>query len=171
MQNYCTIVELKIGLPSILHAIVEENKGKEFVFGGFKSSFLVDTKDVEVSPLHMIFNLKGVLVGKEYSRVNHFLPLPFNLAWGPTLVGKNVVPKLTLKQFLLRCFEQFIVYIWTSILLVNMHAYLKKIVEKMSIEIDLQRIMGQDLCKINKHFLQFPIKSSHYCVDCLTNDK
>jgi hypothetical protein len=52
-----------------------------------------------------------------------------------------------------------------------MHAYLKKIVEEMSIEINLQRIMGQDLCKINKHFLQFPIKSGHYCVDCLTHDK
>jgi hypothetical protein len=36
-----------------------------------------------------------------------------------------------------------------------MHAYLKKIVEEMSIEIDLQRIMGQDLYKISKHFLQF----------------
>jgi hypothetical protein len=52
-----------------------------------------------------------------------------------------------------------------------MHAYLKKIVEDMSIEIDLQRIMGQYLCKINKHFLQFPIKSCHYRVDRLTHDK
>ncbi len=31
--------------------------------------------------------------------------------------------------------------------------------------------MGQDLCKINKHFLQFPIKSGHYCADCLIHDK
>ncbi len=31
--------------------------------------------------------------------------------------------------------------------------------------------MGQDLCKINKHFLQFPIKASHYSVDCLTYDR
>jgi hypothetical protein len=41
----------------------------------------------------------------------------------------------------------------------------------MSIEIDLQRIMGQYLCKINKHFLQFPIKSCYYRVDRFTHDK
>jgi len=34
-----------------------------------------------------------------------------------------------------------------------MNAYLRKIVEEMGIEINQQRIMGQDLCKINKHFL------------------
>jgi hypothetical protein len=34
-----------------------------------------------------------------------------------------------------------------------MNAYLKKITEEMGIEIDPQMIMGQDLCKINKHFL------------------
>jgi len=53
----------------------------------------------------MIFDLKEVLVGKEYSRVNHLLPPLFNLDWGPTLVGKNVVPKLTFKKFLLGCLE------------------------------------------------------------------
>jgi hypothetical protein len=37
--------------------------------------------------------------------------------------------------------------------------------------IDSQRIMGRDLCKINKHFLQFPIKLGHYHVDRLTHDK
>jgi hypothetical protein len=30
-------------LPLVLHATDEENKGKELTFGGFKSSFLVDT--------------------------------------------------------------------------------------------------------------------------------
>ncbi len=34
-----------------------------------------------------------------------------------------------------------------------MNAYLKKIAEEMGIEMDLQRIMGWDLYKINKHFL------------------
>jgi hypothetical protein len=52
-----------------------------------------------------------------------------------------------------------------------MHAYLKKIVEEMNIEIELQRIMGQIICKINKHFVQFPIKSNRYCVNHLTHDK
>ncbi len=31
--------------------------------------------------------------------------------------------------------------------------------------------MGRDLCNINKHFLQFPIKPGHYRVDHLTHDK
>jgi hypothetical protein len=34
-----------------------------------------------------------------------------------------------------------------------MNAYLRKIIEKTNIEIDPQRIMGQDLRKISKHFL------------------
>ncbi len=67
-------------LPSVLHGIVEEDKGKKFVLEGFKSSLLMDTKDAKVSPLHVVFYLKGVLVGKEYFRVNHLLPLSFNLA-------------------------------------------------------------------------------------------
>ncbi len=82
-------------LPLVLHGIAKENKGKELALEGFKSSFLVDTEDAKVSPLHMIFDLEGVLIGKEYFKVNHLLPLMFNLAWGPTLVGKNIVPKLT----------------------------------------------------------------------------
>ncbi len=34
-----------------------------------------------------------------------------------------------------------------------MIAYLSKIIEETVIEINLQRIMGQDLWRINKHFL------------------
>jgi len=56
-----------------------------------------------VSPLHVIIDLKGVFVGKEYFRINHLLLPPFNLAQGRTLLGKNVVLKLTLKEFLPRC--------------------------------------------------------------------
>jgi hypothetical protein len=111
-----------------------------------------------VNPLHMIFDLKGVLVGKDYFRISHLLPPSLNLARGRTLLSKNIVPMLTLKEFLLRCIEQFIVYIWTFVSLAKMKVYLKKIAEETCIEIDLQRIMGQDLCKINKHFLCFFVK-------------
>jgi len=90
----------------------------------------------------MIFNLKGVFVGKEYFKINHLLPPPFNLARGPTLLGRNVVSKPTLKEFLLRGLENFIVYIWTSILLAKMNAYLRKMIKETYIEIDLQRIVG-----------------------------
>ncbi len=66
-------------LPRILHEIIEEDKGKKLAFGGFNSLLLVDVEDTKVSPLHMIFYLKGVFVGKEYFNINHLLPLLFNL--------------------------------------------------------------------------------------------
>jgi hypothetical protein len=54
---------------------------------------------------------------------------------------------------------------------VKMNAYLKKITKETGIEINLQRIMGLDLRKINKHFLQIPIKVGHYRINCLPHDK
>jgi hypothetical protein len=81
-------------LIGVLHEIAKEDKGKKFALGGFKSPLLVDVEDTKVNPLHMIFDLKGVLVGKEYFKVNHILPPSFNLIKGPTLLGKNVIPKL-----------------------------------------------------------------------------
>ncbi len=61
------------------------------------SPFPVNAKDVEVNILHVIFYLKGVLVGKEYFKINHLLPPAFNLAWGPTLLNKSIIPKPALK--------------------------------------------------------------------------
>ncbi len=136
----------------VLLGTIEEDKQKDFAFRGFRSPPPMDVEDTKVNPLHVIFELKGVNVGKEYFRVNHFLPPPFNLAQGPTLLGKSVVTKLALKESL-KCLEQFTIYIWTYVPLAKMNAYLRKMAKKMGIEIDLQRIMGQNLCKINKHFL------------------
>ncbi len=106
-----------------------------------------------MNPLHMIFDWKGVLVGMEYFIINHLLPLPFILARGPTLVSKSVVSRLDLKEILFRCLEQFTIYIWMFASLAKMNAYLMKILEEIGIEIDMQRIMGPDLYRINKHFL------------------
>ncbi len=124
-----------------------------------------------MSPLHVIFNLKGVLVGKDYFKINHLLPPMFNLTQIHTLLSKSVVPRLNVREFLLRCLEQFIIYIWTSTMLNKMNTYLRKITKKMGIEVDLQRIIGQDLCKINKHFLHFPFKRNYKRVDRPTHDK
>jgi hypothetical protein len=74
----------------------------------------------------MIFDLKRVLVGKDYFKINHFLPLSFNLAWGCTLLSKNVVPRPTLKQFLLKRLKQFTIYIWTSIPVAKNEGLLEK---------------------------------------------
>ncbi len=129
-------------LHIVLHEFVEEDKWKELALKSFRSPPPINTKDVKVNPLQMIFNLKRVLVGKDYFKINHFLPLSFNLAWGCTLLGKNIVPRPTLKQFLLRCLKQFTVYIWRSTLLAKMKAYLRKIVEVTGIKINLHMIMG-----------------------------
>ncbi len=155
----------------ILHEYAKQDKGKELIFGAFRSPPPVNAKDVKVSPLHVIFDLKRVLVGRDYFRINHFLPSLFNLAQGPTLLGKNIISMPTLKKFLLRCLKQFTVYIWTFAPLAKMNAYLRKIVEKMGIKTEPERIMGQDPCKINERFLQFPIKAGHYSVDRLTYDR
>jgi hypothetical protein len=90
-------------LPPVLHGIVEEDNGLEFSFEGLKSPPLVDIEDAEVSPLHMIFELKGVFVGKEYFRINHMMPLLYNITRNHTLLNKKVVSRLGLKEFLLRC--------------------------------------------------------------------
>ncbi len=52
-----------------------------------------------------------------------------------------------------------------------MNTYLRKVAKGMGIEIDSQRIIGRNLCKINKHFLQFPFKRNYKCVDYPTHDK
>jgi hypothetical protein len=158
-------------LLGVLHEIAKEDKGKELALGGFRSPPPMGAKDTEVSPLHVIFDSKGVLVGKEYFKINHLFPLPFNLVQGPTLLSKSIVPKLALKEFLLRCLEWFIVFIWTFVPFAKMNAYLRKIVEEMGIEIDPQRIMGRNLYKINKHFLQFPIKPGSYHIDHFIHDQ
>jgi hypothetical protein len=80
-------------LFGVLHEFAKEDKGKKFVLKDFRSPPLVDAKDAKVNPLHMIFNLKRVFVGKEYFKSNHLLLLPFNLARGCILLGKNVVPR------------------------------------------------------------------------------
>jgi hypothetical protein len=43
--------------------------------------------------------------------------------------------------------------------------------EKTSIEIDPQRIVGQDLCKFNKHYIQFPYKRDNKCFELPTLNK
>jgi hypothetical protein len=44
----------------------------------FKSLYYNDARNPKVSPLHIIFDFKGVLVGKQYFTINNLLILPFN---------------------------------------------------------------------------------------------
>jgi len=52
-----------------------------------------------------------------------------------------------------------------------MNTYLRKIGKETSIEIELQRVIGRDLCNINKHFLKFPFNRDYNCINCFTHDK
>jgi hypothetical protein len=52
-------------LPQVFLEFAKEDKGPKFIFEGFKFSPFVDAKDMDMSPLHVIFNLKGVLVEKD----------------------------------------------------------------------------------------------------------
>ncbi len=95
-----------VKLPPILHEIGEEDiRGSKLPFKGFKSCLLVDARDFEVSFLHVIFDLKGVLVGKEYFSINHLLPLPYSVGCLPILLNKRVIPRPSLKEFLMKCIE------------------------------------------------------------------
>jgi len=85
-------------LLRVFHEINEEDKGKKLTLKGFKSPLPIDVEDMEVNPLHVIFNLKGFLVGKEYFKINHLLPLSFNIVQGHTLLNKMIVPRPTLKE-------------------------------------------------------------------------
>jgi len=106
-----------------------------------------------MSPLHVIFDSKGVLVGKEYFSINYLLPLPYNIGHLPTLLNKRVITRASLKEFLMSCIKQFIIYIWMLTPLGKMKTYLRKITKKIGIEINPQRVIGRDLCKINKHIM------------------
>jgi hypothetical protein len=52
-----------------------------------------------------------------------------------------------------------------------MNTYLKKIAKETGIKIELQRIIRQNLCKINKHYMQFPYKRNTKHIKCPIHDK
>jgi hypothetical protein len=89
----------------VLHVITKEDKGPKLALRGFRSSSFANVKDTKVNILHMIFNLKGVLVGRAYFRINHLLPLSYSLAWNHTLLNKKVVPRPCLKGLFFKCLE------------------------------------------------------------------
>lgn len=62
-------------------------------------------------------------------------------------------------------------YIWTLAWLYKMNTYLKKIVKKTNIEIDPQRTIGQNMYKINKHYMQFHYKRDNKCFELPTLNK
>jgi len=104
---------------------------------------------------------KCVLVGKEYFSINHLLFLLYNIGHLRTLLNKKVITRSSVKEFFMKCIEQFTVYIWMSTPFGKMKTYLRKITKETNIEIDPQRIISWDLWKINKHIMQFPLKKDN----------
>ncbi len=76
------------------------------VFGGLRSL----AWEPEVSPLHAIFDSKGILVGRWYFIINHLLILPHNESCS-LVIDKQVILRSKLKEFLMKCIKQFT--IWT----------------------------------------------------------
>ncbi len=91
--------------PRVFHKSTKQDKGKKLALGVFRSPLPINIENAKVNPLHVIFDLKWVLVAKDYFRINHLLPPPFNLIWGHTLLSKSIVPMLVLKEFLFMCLE------------------------------------------------------------------
>jgi hypothetical protein len=68
-----------------------------------------------------------------------------------------------LKDFLTSCLTQFEVYIWFITRHYNIDKHLDKIKEKTHITLDLSRVLGQESCQKNDHFLAiFPKKPIFY---------
>jgi hypothetical protein len=53
--------------------------------------------------------LKGVLVEYWYFTINYLLPSPHNELWNP-VYSKEVVLRAKLKEFFMKCLEQFTMY-------------------------------------------------------------
>jgi hypothetical protein len=53
-------------LLGVFHESTEQNKEKKFTLKVFKSFPPINVEDAKVNPSHLIFDLKGAFVGKEY---------------------------------------------------------------------------------------------------------
>jgi hypothetical protein len=84
-------------IPPVLHEIGKEDSGLEFALKGLRSLLFINAWDFEGSFLHVIFDLKGVIVGKEYISINHLLFMPYNIDHFPTLLNKRVITRWGLK--------------------------------------------------------------------------
>jgi hypothetical protein len=58
-----------------------------------------------------------------------------------------------LKDFLTSCLSQFEVYIWSTARHYNINKYLDKIKEKTQIILDFSKVLRQESCQKNDHFL------------------
>jgi hypothetical protein len=58
-----------------------------------------------------------------------------------------------LKDFLTSCLFQFKVYIWSVAPCYNIDKHLDEIKEKENISLDPSKVLGQELCQKNDHFL------------------
>ncbi len=71
--------------------LAKNTRGSKLPLKGFKYPPLINIKDFEVSLLHVIFYLKGVLVGKEYFSINHLSFMPCSIGLLPTLLNKGII--------------------------------------------------------------------------------
>ncbi len=68
--------------------------------------------------------------------------------------NKMVILKPRLKEFLMKCIEQFTLYLWILVQFHKMEMYLMKIMKRVKIMINFQRILVEIYENIHKHILQ-----------------
>jgi hypothetical protein len=101
-------------------------------------------KPSKVSPLHIVFNLKGVFARQGKS----FKPCTLTpTKWYRNLsVDLYVIPRLDLQEFLQRCFQQFIMNIWTKCKPYNILLFLSDMKEYIDFNFDALQIFCCELC-------------------------
>jgi uncharacterized membrane protein (DUF485 family) len=96
---------------------------------------------VEVSRLHVIFYLSGVLVVKWVVESRTQMP-----------TSSSLTLSLRLKDFITNCFVLFKVYIWYASWHYNIDKYLDEIKEQHTYYLDPSRVLKQKSCQKNDHF-------------------
>ncbi len=103
---------------------------------------------LEVSPLHVMFDINGVLLAKCFEVIqNNFL------TWHQRIPFCTFIMRLELKELFKRCIMQFILYFWAITQHHNINNYLNKTWCETKIAINLFRILSQECCMQCIHFL------------------
>jgi hypothetical protein len=97
---------------------------------------------LEVSVFHIIFNLNGILIATHFNTARYWRAPPCIVIFEPRL-----------KEFLERCVTQFHVYIWSTTQRHNIYKYLDQIWHQTQIFIDPSKVLDQEFCMQNSHFL------------------
>jgi hypothetical protein len=101
-------------------------------------------KPSKVSPLHVVFSLKGVLAkqGKSFKPCT----LIFVEWYRNLLINPYVISRPELLEFMQRRFQQFAMYIWIKCKPYKIPLFLNEMREYVDFNVNALRIFGHELC-------------------------